>query len=208
MLVAEGRIPIVVLVVVAAAVTFKLGFIWALPAWFSTGWLVTIFWIRPLKLPAMPLAILSPVDASVESVSNAVNPCYERSALRCRLRMVWPGVTLVRSPTEGKVMRYWTGYAPGASERGSPTRYGLWIQTDEGDDVMLEIVTAPFSRFKCAVAPGERLGQGSRAGFVFFGRWTEVFMPENTEMQVAEKAEVRAGEAVLASLNRVPRGRG
>jgi len=204
MLVAEGRIPVVAMVAVAVIVNYKLGFAWALPAWFLTGWLLTLFWAQARSIPALPLSILSPVDAGVESLDHAPSPCSERAALRCRLRMSWPGVALVRSPTEGKVMRYWTGYEPGASERGSPTRYGLWIQTDEGDDVMLQILTAPFSRFKCGAAPGERLGQGSRAGFVFFARYTEVFIPEGAEMEVREESRVRAGEAVLASLNRAP----
>ena len=59
----------------------------------------------------------------------------------------------------------------GNGKKGSVRRYatGLWVQTDEGEDIVFAISSHfPVSRARFDQAPGERVGQGARSGFIYF----------------------------------------
>ena len=78
---------------------------------------------------------------------------------------------------------------------------GLWIRTDEGDDVLLRfhgyrfgLVPHAFSRY------GDRVGQGQRCAYLRLTRFAEVFLPINSRVQVVAGQKVNAGTDILGTL--------
>jgi phosphatidylserine decarboxylase len=78
---------------------------------------------------------------------------------------------------------------------------GLWVQTDEKDDVVLQ-----FHGFGLGLGPlailgyGERVGQGQRCAYLRLTRFAEVQLPMNSRPLVEEGQHVTAGVDVLAKL--------
>ena len=202
MLAREGCVPVSVVAVAAAGVAVVwspllsvLGFVLLLVV-------VRVFWEREPQIPAIPLAVLSPVDGRVVSVDLSVDPWLQREAIAICLKPAFPGVTCLRSPTEGKAMDFFTNLGATDAPPNSPTAYVMWVQTDELEDVSTCVATYRYSRYRGSFAPGERIGQGSRSGFVFFSSLVTVYMPPGTLVRVETGAKVRIGTSVIATLVR------
>ena len=205
----EGLVPIVAAGASALAVAYLVSIPWSLPLCGLCAYLIYLFHDAERVVPHLPLAVLSPGDGRVEEIVEDRDPWLTRDARRVRVRLAGPGIGVLRSPTEGKIMDYWTSSqpfnAPNAPIAGgpSPNCYSLWVQTDEGDDVVYAVSSIrPISRFKLYFAPGERIGQGQRNGFIYFGTFVDVFMPMTTKLDVSEGDVVQGGCSVLAHLVR------
>lgn len=202
MLAREGWGPVAVVCGCAALVTYAWGVAWAVPAWLLSVGLAWLF-IEPRRTsPALPLGVVSPVDGKIVSLGETRDPWLERDALSVTVRMKEPGISSLRSPIEGKVMDLWTNHGSSEAPWGSPTRYTLWIRSDEGVDIAFSLSTRFFSRFKCDVAPGERVGYGKRNGFVYLGQRVEILMPANSRLHVNLGDTILAGSGVIATLVR------
>ncbi|NIR30770.1 MAG: phosphatidylserine decarboxylase family protein [Gammaproteobacteria bacterium] len=203
MIAREGWLPIFVTLGVASLLFLRAGPLWSAPAWGLALYLLFLFRFPSRRVPASPLAVVCPADGRIATVEQTRDPWLDRSALRVVVALAAPGVATLRSPTEGKVMDFWRARESGAARPRfrSLTRYTLWVRTDEGDDVVFSVLArAIVSRFKAVVAPGERIGQGKRFGFIYFGTRVEVFVPVNSRRVVAEGERVRAGSDVLTAL--------
>ncbi|MDX1488448.1 MAG: phosphatidylserine decarboxylase, partial [Acidiferrobacterales bacterium] len=114
-----------------------------------------------------------------------------------------------RSPTEGKVVERW--YHPGRFFNASldkasyeNERNALWIQTDEGDDiVVVQVAGLVARRILCDKQPGERIAQGERYGFIRFGSRVDTYLPANSQVTVGLGEKVKAGSDIIAYLVRV-----
>jgi phosphatidylserine decarboxylase len=207
MILREGVIPISATGFLAAVVHGALGAFAALPLWLALVWFTWLYWEWRPPLPSDPNAILSPVDGRVLAVGEARDPWLERDALRITIATAFPGVLPLRSPTEGKVMDLYTrrgvfGEAQHECAPGeSPDCYGQWVRTDEGDDVAYALSSRfALSRARFDIAPGERVGQGARSGFIYFASVSDVLAPHGSTARVSVGDRVDAGESVLAHL--------
>ena len=200
----EGRALVFVSGLAAAAIAYGFGIAWSAPLWVLFVVLLMVFREPQRVVPALPLAIISPVDGRVVSVETSRDKWLDREAVVVGIRFHEPGISPLRSPTEGKVMDFWTNLGSQKVPSGSPTEYTMWVQTDESDDVVFSVVTRAFSRFKADVAPGERVGQGQRNGFIFFGKRVDVLVPANACVEVSPGDSVLAGSGVIATLVREP----
>ncbi len=78
---------------------------------------------------------------------------------------------------------------------------GLWVRTDEDDDVVLQ-----FHGHRFGLAPlaflryGERVGQGQRCAFLRLTRQAELQLPIASRVLVKAGQRVTAGADVLAKL--------
>ncbi|MAP11729.1 MAG: hypothetical protein CMQ61_06715 [Gammaproteobacteria bacterium] len=158
--------------------------------------------------PSIPLALVSPVDGRVHGVGKRHDPWLNRDCTRVSLKMPSLGMGVIRSPTEGRVREFWV--RGGMKKDGdpehasSPTCYALWIQTDEGDDVVVAVYGRRFiSRFKAEASPGERIGHGHRLGFIYFGTAVTLYAPHTSEVDedLRSRRRILGGAAVLAYLN-------
>ena len=209
MIAREGLVPIGAACVTAAAVAGYAGAAWSLPLWALAAYLLYLFRETVPAVPNLPLAVLSPGDGRVIEVTHARDPWLDRDCYRIRVALGGLGIGVLRSPVEGKVMDYWTSAQPcnqpdSVRAAGfSPNCYSIWVQTDEGDDIVFAVSSRrPISRFKLYFAPGERVGIGQRSGFIYFGSTVDVLMPANTRPEAAAGSKAESGCTVLGHLVR------
>ncbi len=137
--------------------------------------------------PSVALGIVSPVDGTVVQVEDIETGMLERPVHRITIRVNAFGTYTARSAIEGKIMNL-------------PEK-GLWVQTDEGDDV---VVT--FSGYRFGLAPrafarfGERLGQGQRCAYLRLTRFASVEIPADGRVDVEPGQAVTAGVDLLGSV--------
>ena len=187
----EGLLPIAVSVLAAVFVAQTLGLAQSLIFWLITLVLLLIFRDPARDIPAVPMAIVSPADGRVISISVADDPYLQRESIHIVLHMNAYGTFSTRSPVEGKVLEP----PKSPASRGLP--HGVWLQTDEGDDIVLvmnrgRLRNAP----RCYIQFGERIGQGQRCGFIHMD------LPTNSRAAVSAGDYVKSGSDVIAILVR------
>jgi len=145
----------------------------------------------PLRdIPASPLGVVSPVDGRVIDVDLADKGVLHGEAHRVRIRIDSFGTYTARSPIEGKIMDL---RSMNGDKVVDYSTNALWIQTDEGDDVVLQ-----FYGHRLGLAPksftgfGERVGQGQRCAYLRLTRFAELHLP------IESKILVKPGQVVVA----------
>jgi phosphatidylserine decarboxylase len=108
------------------------------------------------------------------------------------------GTYTARCPVEGKIMNI----RAEAKDRDFNYRTNaLWVQTDEGVDVVLQ-----FHGYRFGLAPrsfmryGERLGQGQRCAYLRLTRFAEVHLPADSKILVEAGDVVIGGSDLLAKV--------
>ena len=209
MIVREGKAPILVATLAALGVQSTAGFPWAVAAWLVLVSLCWLYRYPALRLTADPLGVMSPVSGRVISLGPDSCPFRDCPVVRIRLRPAPPGITLLRYPIEGKVLEtYLRSGVLGATLRPaaadeSPDCYAQNLRTDEGEEVVFAISSNwPVSRCSLDRGPGERAGQGQRAGFFYFASFIDVLVPADSLAQVKVGQRIIAGETQLARLSR------
>ena len=133
-------------------------------------------------VPSVALGIFSPVDGRVISIDTVNDGATGAPALSIVIAVDSFGTYTARSPVEGTI-----------KDLG---KKALWVQTDEGQDIVLN-----FGGYRLGLAPrafaryGERLGQGQRCAFLRLTRQAEVQIP------VDSKILVEAGQSVVAGID-------
>lgn len=200
----ETRLFVVILVTAAILATVYLPYAVAAVFWFLV--VASLFFLRDFKreIPSRPMAVVSPVDGVVKSVSRAEDPYLKREAVVVRIRQHVYGEFNVHSPIEGKVTgRWWPESTREGEEDLPPEHFAIWIQTDEGDDAIVAIdLGGRLQLMHCSVQRGERTGQGRRCGLVGFGRPITVYLPSNSRVSVEPGQRVLAGSDEIATFVR------
>ncbi len=151
------------------------------------------------KVPSLPLAVVSPVHGEVVSVTDIVDPYIDRPARSIEIEMKPWDIFSLRSPIEGKVMNQWS--RSDTVDALVKTSFTFWVQSDEGDHVVTSIhLRKPRWRYRFYMQSGERLGQGQRCGFIYFGATVNVIVPENVKLEVESGQRVKSGASALAML--------
>ncbi len=155
-------------------------------------------------IPSLPLAILSPVEGRIILIDEVDDPWLNqqginRQAKRIRIKMSSLDVYSLRSPVEGKVMEQWSEKC---KEENGQRKFAFWIRTDEGDDIVTVFRLSPCAAacFRIYIQSGERLGQGQRCGYLYFGGTVDIYIPENSKLEVEPGQTITSGEDVLAYL--------
>jgi phosphatidylserine decarboxylase len=139
------------------------------------------------SVPSIALGVFSPVDGKVVAVDQIEQSETGAPAFQIVIRVNSLGTYTARSPVEGSI-----------KDLG---RKGLWLQTDEGEDVVLI-----FSGHRLGLAPrafakfGERLGQGQRCAFLRLTRTAEIQLPIDGKILVEPGQTVVAGADVIGNL--------
>lgn len=162
------------------------------------AWLFLIFRDPVRRIPASPLGVVSPVDGTVVHVSLTDKSVLGGEAHKVVIAVDSFGTYTARCPVEGKVMDF---RGEGNGEQVRRFSNGLWVRTDEGDDVVLQ-----FQGHRFGLAPrafmgyGERVGQGQRCAYLRLTRLAEVQFPINGRVMVEPGQTVTAGTDVLGKL--------
>ncbi|MGD8514297.1 MAG: phosphatidylserine decarboxylase [Granulosicoccaceae bacterium] len=194
----EGRPFIVLAFLFAAVLVYLYGWLLTMPVWLLPLLLMYMFRDPTREVPADPLGIVSPVDGHVTSIDRVHDHYLDRDAVRIRIRMNPFGVYTTRSPIEGKVMHQWYITDKTQLRAGDPA-FAQWIQTDEGEDLLIAMYRAPIVHHPhCFVQTGERVGQGQRCGFINFGAHIEMFLPADARIHAVSGQTVLGGVTVLS----------
>jgi len=149
-------------------------------------------------IPSQPLAIVSPVHGIVTLVEEAEEIRLHNNKLRVQITMRVQDIYSFRSPIEGKVIDQWCS-SPDKNE--SRRHFDFHIRSDEGDDVVTAIRLRDIvRRFHMYLHSGERVGQGQRCGYFYFGGVVDVFIPIESKVQVEVGQYVQSGTTVLAQI--------
>ena len=164
--------------------------------------LFVLFWMvfrdPRRQIPAMPLGVVSPVDGRVTAVDLVDRGVVQGEAHRVFISIDMLGTYTARCPVEGVIKDLNTL----AAERVVDYRTNaLWVQTDEGFDVILQ-----FHGYRLGLAPsafvryGERIGQGQRCAYLRLTRVAEVHLPIGARVMVEPGQRLTAGLDVIGRL--------
>lgn len=186
------------LAIVAVAVYLFTAAQWTLLLWLPVVVAAIYFRDPPRDIPPRPLGIISPVDGTVTDVETVDDPYVERQALRVCFHSGLFSVHSVHSPTEGKIQNQW--FVANEKNAHGRRRYAMLIQTDEKDDVVIEMCPPAVVPPVCDVQAGERVGQGARCGFAYLGAEFCLYLPEGSRIEVKAGDHVTAGSDIVATL--------
>jgi phosphatidylserine decarboxylase len=197
--VAREGIPLLVATIIGGGLAWKLeSFFWTLSAAALFVYLFFVFRDPRRASPAAPLGVFSPVDGVVADITVCKNDVGDGLANKVILRIDSLGTYTARCPVEGRIMDFSEAF--GRNPAAPPAR-GLWVRTDEDDDVVLQ-----FHGYRFGLAPraflrfGERVGQGQRCAYLRLTRFAEVQLPINGRVLVSVGQRVSAGSDLLAKL--------
>ncbi len=198
-LVASEGIPFLgAMAVVTAAVMHFWGLLYAVVPALLLIFLYLIFRDPKRQVPAVPLGVVSPADGVVIDVGVTDKGALDRESHRIVIRVNILGTYTARCPIEGKIMDL---HSDPPDRLATIESSGLWVRTDEDDDVVLQ-----FRGHRFGLAPlaflryGERVGQGQRCAFLRLTRLAEVQLPIASRVLVKTGQRVTAGADVLAKL--------
>jgi phosphatidylserine decarboxylase len=161
-------------------------------------YLYLIFHDPQQAVSTAPLGVVSPVDGTVVETRSSANGLLDGEVHRIAIRVTSLGTYTARAPVEGKIMDLNTLSRPGSRP---PDAAGLWLLTDEGENVILQ-----FRGNRLRLAPraflryGERVGQGQRCAYLRLTKFAEVELPGNARILVTKGQRVSAGVDLLATL--------
>jgi phosphatidylserine decarboxylase len=197
--VAREGIPFLAITVFAVWLAWQyLGVNYAVPPAILFVYFFLLFRDPRRKVPAVPLGIVSPVDGTVADIGLTDKSVLDGEAHKIIIRVNSFGTYTARCPVEGKIMDF-RGDQPNKQVPSEAS--GLWVRTDEDDDVILQ-----FHGHRFGLAPraflgyGERVGQGQRCAYLRLTRFAEVQLPINGRVLVTAGQRVAAGSDVLAKL--------
>jgi phosphatidylserine decarboxylase len=191
----QGLVPLLVAALAAVLVQNFIGLRESLAFWALALLVVVLFRDPERDIPSIPLTVLSPADGRVVAIERTDDPYLRRPSLKLSIDMNAYGVYTTRSPIGGKVLE------PPDNHAGKQHPHGVWLQTDEGDDIVLVMNRGRLNnKPRCYIRIGDRIGQGKRCGFVHLGGRVDLYLPGNSQPLVAVGTAVQAGSDVVARL--------
>ena len=200
----EGRWHMALVAVAALLVHYFAGAAWAAPFWIILVFIVQFFRDPPRRIPDTPDAVICPADGKVIAIGEVEDPYLKRPAKRVSIFMNVFNVHSNRIPVAGKIMQRWYHrgrFVNAALDKASldNERNALWIQTGQGQDVVVVQVAGLIARrILCYVQPGGQVKRGERYGFIRFGSRVDVYLPVGTQFEVSLGDSVKGASDVIA----------
>jgi phosphatidylserine decarboxylase len=184
---------------------------WPLPvnvlgALFLVLGIATLLFFRdpPRRIPSDPSVLVAPADGRIVAVEDLADaPYYDGACRRVSIFLSLFNVHINRAPCAAEVIR--VDFRPGSflnamradssEENESNT---LRLATPCGPVTVRQVSGLIARTIVCRAAPGDLLTKGEKFGMIKFGSRTELYLPEGTEVCVAERENVRAGASVIA----------
>ena len=149
--------------------------------------LVMVFRDPHRVVPSVAHGVFSPVDGKVVAVEQITHSATGAPAQRITIEVDNLGSYTARTPVEGTIKDL--------------KEKAMWLQTDEGEDVVLR-----FRGFRLGLAPralvgfGARLGQGQRCAYLRLTRTAEVELPADARVLVEPGSKVVAGTDLIGNV--------
>jgi len=193
---------------VISLVLWSLGF----PVWAGLFTLLTLFVICFFRdpervIPAAEKAVLSPADGKVVQVQPCVEERFLKGpAIKVSVFMSVFNVHVNRNPLTGRIVD--SAYSRGKFLRAdlnqasaSNEQNALLVETAEGVRLLVvQIAGLIARRIVCWVKNGDSVERGKRFGLIRFGSRLDIYLPENTTLQVQLGQKALAGQTILGYL--------
>jgi phosphatidylserine decarboxylase len=193
---------------VISVVLWSLGLMaWA--GFFTLFTLFVIYFFRDPEraIPPGEKAILSPADGKVVQVQPCVEERFLKGpAIKLSVFMSVFNVHVNRNPLTGRVVD--SAYSRGKFIRAdlnqasaSNEQNALLVENAEGIRLLVvQIAGLIARRIICWVKKGDRVEKGQRFGLICFGSRLDIYLPENTALQVRLGEKILAGQTILGYL--------
>jgi phosphatidylserine decarboxylase len=158
-------------------------------------------------IPKNTGAVVSPADGKVITVGRVDNsPLFESPCTKISIFMSIFNVHVNRIPHEGKIQK--VSYYPGkffSANLDKASRFNehnaILLETNQGKQVcFVQIAGLIARRIICKVQEGDTVIRGQRFGMICFGSRLDVYLPPDTELNIAVGDRVKAGTSVLGDL--------
>lgn len=149
-------------------------------------------------------AVVSPADGKVIYIDTVTHsPFYSGTCVKVSIFMSVFNVHVNRIPHEGMVKRI--GYHPGkffSANLDKASRENehnaVWVETRKGREIcFVQIAGLIARRIICNIQKGDTVKRGERFGMICFGSRLDVYLPEDTRLNVSVGNKVQAGYSIL-----------
>nr|AFK79138.1 phosphatidylserine decarboxylase [uncultured bacterium F39-01] len=206
MRIVRESIPYIVIPVALAIVLIAFG-LWYVALFFIVIALFMAYFFRdPKRLPPDdPNVVVSPADGRVTKIKQLA-PDDQNSATLISIFLSPLDVHINRSPVPGRItdVVYSPGkFLPATSERASLVneQNALTIEGERVTVVCKQIAGILARRVVCWKKKGDNLSLGERFGMIKFSSRTDLVVPANVMVTVAEGARVRGGTTVIGRIS-------
>ncbi|NDU85710.1 MAG: phosphatidylserine decarboxylase [Ferrovum sp.] len=199
----EGWPYLAGITLLSLAIQGMVGFLWSLPFWVLTLFVLQFFRDPPRQVPEGEGLVLSPADGRIVAIVSGIDPYLQCPAVKVSVFMNVFNVHSNRSPMAGRVRR--VEYHPGlfvnadldkASENNE--RNALILETPQGSFTCVQVAGLIARRILCYVREGDEVTAGQRYGFIRFGSRVDVYLPPEARIRVSLGDVVKATTTVLA----------
>lgn len=151
--------------------------------------------------------IIAPVDGKVVVIEEVEETeFFKDKRIQISIFMSPLNVHVTRYPISGKVVfskyhpgKYLVAWHPKSSTENERTT--IVVENDAvGKILYRQVAGAAARRIVNYAVEGEKIVQGSDAGFIKFGSRVDIFLPIGTNINVALNQHVKGGEQVIATL--------
>ena len=193
-------VPLLLGVAVTAFGLWYVGLLLLLVALF-----MAFFFRDPKRVPPSdPDVVVSPADGRVTRIESAAGQANSPTLVSIFLSPL--DVHINRAPIPGKIVD--VVYSPGkflmaTNEKASTVneQNALTIQGEKITVVCKQIAGILARRIVCWKHAGDRLNLGERFGMIKFSSRTDVLLPANVKVTVAEGDRVRGGVTVIGRIS-------
>lgn len=202
----EGWPFLAAAVVTSLLATLFGGWLWALPLWLISLFVLQFFRDPARQAPQGDKLVIAPADGRIVAVERIQDTYLNREALKVSVFMNVFNVHSNRSPVNGVVtgVQYFPGKFVNADlDKASSEneRNAVMLRTADGQELScVQVAGLIARRILCYVKAGDTLHPGQRYGFIRFGSRVDVYLPLTACVRVSLGDRVRAGETVLAEL--------
>ena len=210
----EGYRIIIAVFILLAAMNVAAWLIWQGPsvlhiAGFVASLLVFAFIVMFFRTPARhvepdPLLIYAPADGKIVVIEETFEKEYFKdNRLQISIFMSPFNMHSNRYPISGTIT--YTHYQPGKkylarSPKSSELneRSSVVVTSDNGTEVLIrQVAGAVARRIVTYSKKGEKVHQGDELGFIKFGSRVDIFLPDDTEVNVEMFEQVRASRTII-----------
>jgi phosphatidylserine decarboxylase len=160
------------------------------------------------EIPTQIGLVVSPADGVVMNVEQVWEDRYLKSeATRVRIFLNVFNVHINRSPIAGTIeyQEYQPGkFIPANREEAAQVNEQnlIGIQNEELRILIRQIAGLVARRVVSWVNPGDNLDRGERFGLIKFGSCTELYLPNNVQVEVKKGDRVKGGETIIGRVVR------
>jgi len=201
----EGWERLAVGFIVSLFASFTIGG-WSILFWIGFAFMLQFFRDPPRRIPDDTRSIVAPASGKIIRIEQIDDPYLDRPCTKVSIFMNVFSVHSNLIPVEGTIKERW--YSPGkffnaAVDKASTDneRNALWLQTEEGQDIVFVQVAGLIARrILCYVEPGDIVETGYRYGFIRFGSRVDLYLPQDIELNVRLGQWVDSGNDTIALL--------